>query len=99
MIQMMRYTVTMPSMRPKYKSHYFSNLKSALKFAYMESKENERLTAIKPYGSNKRKAHVWRYDGSIENIKGKMLVRIYREDGVSIHILRADGTFGKRKVF
>ena len=96
---MMRYTVTIPSMRPKYMGHVCPNMKSALKFAYREVKENQRMAVIKKYMTTTEIATVWIYDGSIEQAKGKMLVRFKNKDKSTIKVLKADGTISKRKVF
>ena len=96
---MMRYTVTIPSMRPKYMGHVCPNMKSALKFAYREVKENQRMAVIKKYMTSTEVATVWIYDGSIEQAKGKMLVRFKNKDNSTIKVLKADGTISKRRVF
>lgn len=95
----MRYTVTIPSMRPKYMGHVCSDMKSALKFAYREAKENKRLVEIKKYMTPTEIATVWMYDGSIEEARGKMLVRFKNRDRSTIKVLKADGTISKRRVF
>ena len=96
---MMRYTVTIPSMRPKYMGHVCSDMKSALKFAYREVKENQRMAVIKKYMTTTEIATVWIYDGSIEEAKGKMLVRFKNKENSTIKVLKADGTISKRRVF
>ena len=96
----MRYTVTIPSMRPKYMGHVCPDMKSALKFAYREAKENKRLVEIKKYMTPTMVASVWLYNGSIEDAKGKMLVRFFNKDKTTaLKVLKADGTISKRKVF
>ncbi len=95
----MRYTVTIPSMRPKYMGHVCSDMKSALKFAYREAKENKRLVEIKKYMTPTEIATVWMYDGSIEEARGKMLVRFKHNGKSTIKVLKADGTISKRRVF
>lgn len=96
---MMRYTVTIPSMRPKYMGHVCSDMKSALKFAYREAKENKRLVEIKKYMTNIEIATVWIYNGSIEQANGKMLVKFKNKNESKIKVLKADGTISKRRVF
>lgn len=93
----MRYTVTIPSMRPKYMGHVSSNMKKALKFAYMEAKENQRLVEIKKYRTDILIASVWKYNGSIDAAQGKMLVKFHQK-GI-VKVLKADGTISKRKVY
>ena len=95
----MRYTVTIPSMRPKYMGHVCSDMKSALKFAYREVKENQRMAVIKKYMTTTEIATIWIYDGSIEQAKGKMLVRFKNKEKSTIKVLKADGTISKRRVF
>lgn len=94
----MRYTVHIPSMTtPMYRGHVSPDMKKALKWAYREAKEHERMAEIKKYRTDILVATVWKYKGSIEKAYGKMLVRFHPSGNISV--LKADGTISKRRVF
>jgi len=70
-------------------------LQRALKWAYEEARDNHRMVQVGLYLQNVKKADVWWYNGSIQNLRGKILVRFTNRKW---QILRADGRISKRKV-
>ena len=79
-------------------AHISPRLKTALKWSYDEAKTYHRIITIYKLQMGKKKeekATVWWYNGSIENIRNKVLVKM---TGRKWQYLKANGLVGKRDV-